>query len=61
MAAQGVASDWQWSPNQLAIDGFLGDELTKAIGGQETITEALAAAQAKAIADLKAQGIPTAP
>ena len=61
VAAQGVNTDWQWSPNQRAINGFLGDELTKAIGGQETITEALAAAQAKAIADLKAQGIPTAP
>jgi multiple sugar transport system substrate-binding protein len=60
-AAQGVNPEWQWLPNQLAVDGFLGDELTKALGGQQTISDALAAAQAKAIADLKAQGIQTTP
>ncbi|MEQ4302966.1 extracellular solute-binding protein [Plantactinospora sp. B6F1] len=56
-ADKAIDQDWSWTPTTAATYEHLNDGFQKAIAGQGTFVDAVEAAQAKTVADLKAKGL----
>jgi multiple sugar transport system substrate-binding protein len=56
--SDGTNHNFQWSPDQTNLNGYLQDSMTGAFDGSSNILSGFKAAQAKAVADLKSQSIP---
>lgn len=57
-SAEETDPSFQWAPDQTNLNSYIQDNLAGAFNGSSTIKDGLAAAQKKAVADLKSLSIP---